>query len=205
VERADAIQKLNDLVGQSLHSLAQELQISVTGESGKVNKGWAGHTIERYLGLPRNSSQSPNFGSWELKVVPFRYSRNGTLRPKESMAVTMIDPYEVANTPFEESHLYRKLAKAVLVGRIVGSNVMEPSHVFEVRALDLVPGTELFEQVRQDYETVRSTINKDDAGFISLTGRMGVFIQPRTKGAGHGSFSRAFYARPSLLQRVFEL
>jgi site-specific DNA-methyltransferase (adenine-specific) len=38
-------------------------------------------------------------------------------------------------------------------------------------------------------------------GFSALTGKMGKYVQPRTKGAGHGSISRAFYARPDFLKQ----
>jgi len=31
---------------------------------------------------------------------------------------------------------------------------------------------------------------------------MGVYIQPRTKGIGHGSKTRAFYARKNLLKKI---
>jgi len=48
-------------------------------EGDKKNKGWAGHVLERYLGLPINSAQSPNFGSWELKIVPLNRLANGTV------------------------------------------------------------------------------------------------------------------------------
>ena len=66
MERSEAIQKLKLLVGKDLHSLAEEYGVTVQTTSGTTNKGWAGHVCERYLGLPINSSQSPNFGSWEL-------------------------------------------------------------------------------------------------------------------------------------------
>jgi len=55
--------------------------------------------------------------------------------------------------------------------------------------------------VKEDYDLVRNTII--ERGFSALTGRIGVFIQPRTKGAGHGSTTRAFYARASFLKKVF--
>jgi len=35
-----------------------------------------------------------------------------------------------------------------------------------------------------------------------LTGRMGVLVQPRTKGSGHGSTTRAFYARKELVKII---
>jgi hypothetical protein len=34
---------------------------------------------------------------------------------------------------------------------------------------------------------------------------MGKYIQPRTKGSGHGSTSRAFYARTSFLKKLLNL
>jgi hypothetical protein len=41
-------------------------------------------------------------------------------------------------------------------------------------------------------------------GFAPLTGKNGKWIQVRTKGAGHGSTSRAFYARKELVAKIFE-
>jgi len=90
VERTEAIIRLEKLIGKDLRKMADEFGITVF-KNGKKNKGWAGHVIERYLGLPLNSAQSPNFGSWELKVFPLR-DRRGALRVKETIAITMIDP-----------------------------------------------------------------------------------------------------------------
>ena len=42
-------------------------------------------------------------------------------------------------------------------------------------------------------------------GFEALTGKDGEWIQARTKGPGHGSVSRAFYARTSLVKKIFEI
>jgi hypothetical protein len=39
-------------------------------------------------------------------------------------------------------------------------------------------------------------------GFHHLSGSMGTLVQPRTKGPGHGSTSRAFYARSKLVARI---
>jgi len=41
-------------------------------------------------------------------------------------------------------------------------------------------------------------------GFEALTGADGKWIQARTKGPGHGSVSRAFYARNCLVKKIFE-
>lgn len=158
---------------------------------------------ERFLGIPINSAQSPNFGSWELKVIPLKRLKNGKLQFKETMAITMIDPYHVARTPFEESHLLAKLRKAVCIVRVVGKTYCEPSYVHSVVTLDL--GGDLYNAVKEDYETVQDCLKDPKRGFNTLTGRMGVYIQPRTKGAGHGSTSRAFYARTKFLARFIKI
>jgi DNA mismatch repair protein MutH len=201
MERLEAIEKIKLLVGRDLRPLADELEVTVW-KGDKKNKGWFGHVIERYLGLPINSSQSPNFGSWELKVVSLkRAKRTNDLLVKETMAITMIDPYNVARTPFEESHLLAKMRKAVIVARVF-ENIQETSSLLHsVTDFDL-GDTEIYEQVKADYELVQKAINV--TGFQSLTGAMGKLVQPRTKGAGHGSTSRAFYARTGFVAEIIK-
>ncbi len=203
MERSEAITKLKELEGVNLHDLAREFEVTVRSPNGKVNKGWAGHSIERFLGLPINSAQSPNFGSWELKVVPIKFLKNGNLQFKETMAITMIDPYNVANTTFENSHLLSKLRKAVCVARTVGANLMLPSHVLSINTIDL--DGEIYDEVRADYEFVRSKLLENNNDLRCLSGKMGKYVQPRTKGKGHGSISRAFYARPKFLAQFIGL
>lgn len=198
MEREDAIRALGELEGKNLHELAESFQVTVQRD-GRQNKGWAGHVCERHLGLPLNSAQSPNFGSWELKSFPVKI-RGNVVSAKETMAITMIDPVNVLQTPFERSHLLSKLRKAVIVVRRVGSHFLEPSHVHAIIPMDL--DGENLEIVKADYETIRETIRA--RGFGALTGRMGTFVQPRTKGPGHGSISRAFYARTGFLNALLQ-
>jgi len=203
MRRNEAIAKLKELEGQDLHLLAKQHSVTVLSSKGKVNKGWAGHVCERHLGIPINSSQSPNFGSWELKSIPLKRLRNGKLAFKETMAITMIDPYHVARTSFAESHLRAKLKKTVIVARIVGSSYDLPTYVHSVTSMDL--SGELYEAIKADYELVQDCLNDPERGFSHLTGSMGVYVQPRTKGVGHGSTSRAFYARPLFLAEFINL
>jgi len=202
MERKEAIEKLEKLVGKELHKLAHEYKVTIY-RNGRVNKGWAGHVFERYLKLPLSSAQSPNFGSWELKSIPLKYKKNGKLTFKETMAITMIDPVNVCQKEFRDSHLLAKLRKAVVIARIVGDSIDEPSYIHSVVEFDLQG--ELYNTVKADYDLVRQTLFDPQKGFDSLTGKMGLYIQPRTKGAGHGSSSRAFYARPRFLGKFIKL
>lgn len=199
MERVEAVRRLTTLVGRDLRQLAEQFNVTVWSQEGKKNKGWAGHTVERYLGLAINSSRSPNFGSWELKLVPLVAKKTGTLRVKETMAITMIDSVEVASKEFEESHLFNKLQKIVVVARVFESQADNRSLVHSVASFDL-DNPEIYEQVKADYNLVQETIRTQ--GFSSLSGRMGKLVQPRTKGAGHGSISRAFYARTSFVAHI---
>jgi DNA mismatch repair protein MutH len=200
MERVEALQKLTELVGKDLRELANQYGVTVWHEAGKKNKGWSGHTIERFLGLALNSSRSPNFGSWELKVIPLVLNkRTGLLKVKETMAITMIDPVEVSNKEFEDSHLFNKLKKIVVVARVFESQNESRSLLHSVASFDL-EHPEIYAQVKADYDLVRETIINQ--GFAKLTGKMGVLVQPRTKGPGHGSTSRAFYARTSFVAHI---
>lgn len=202
MERIEAVKKLRELVGKELHELANQYGVTIYS-GGKVNKGWAGHVFERYLELPINSAQSPNFGSWELKSIPLKYMKSGAIAFKETMAITMIDPVNICQKEFEDSHLLAKLKKAVVVARIVGRHVDDPTYIHSVTEFNL--SDEMYEAVRADYDLVRNTLRDPAQGFHALTGHMGVYVQPRTKGAGHGSISRAFYARPKFLAQFIKL
>lgn len=76
------------------------------------------------------------------------------------------------------------------------------SILVSVGTFDLVD-KKVKEQVKKDYELARKTIKL--RGFDALTGKIGVLIQPRTKGAGHGSTTQAFYARTGFVKKMLNL
>ena len=201
LNRSEAVRRINLLAGKDLRSMADDYKIPVW-KNGRENKGWAGLVIERYLGLPQNSRQAPDFGDWELKVVPLRKDARGTLRVKESMAVTMLEAAEVLANKFEDSHLYDKLRSMVVVSR-VWESVQEERSVLHAAAEFDLDDPKIHAQVRDDYEAIRGQISTH--GIDSVTGDLGKLVQARTKGPGHGSTSRAFYARPSFVAHILNL
>ncbi len=201
LERKEAIRRINLLVGKDLRPMADDYKIAVW-KGARENKGWAGQVIEHYLGLPQNSRQAPDFGDWELKVVPLRKDARGNLRVKESMAITMLEPTEVVANKFEDSHLYDKLRSMVVVSRIWESKEELHSLLHAAAEFDL-DNPDIRKQVVSDYESIRVQIR--DRGIDSVTGDLGKLVQARTKGPGHGSTSRAFYARPIFVAHILNL
>lgn len=111
----------------------------------------------------------------------------------------MIDPYNVANTQFENSHLFAKLRKAVIAARIWESQAEESSILHSVVTFDL-GDSEVYSQIREDYNVARNAIIS--GGLDALKSEMGKYIQPRTKGPGHKpKKTRAFYARTGFLKK----
>jgi DNA mismatch repair protein MutH len=201
LDRHEAVRRINLLAGKDLRPMADDYKIPVW-KNGRENKGWAGLVIEHYLGLPQNSRQAPDFGDWELKVVPLRKDASGNMRVKESMAITMIEPTEVLANKFEDSHLYDKLRSMVVVSRVWESAKEEHSMLHAAAEFDL-DDPKIHAQVREDYETIRGQIR--NRGIDSVTGDLGKLVQARTKGPGHGSRSRAFYARPIFVAHILNL
>ncbi|MDX6305927.1 MAG: mismatch repair protein MutH [Blastocatellia bacterium] len=181
--------------------MADEFRIPVW-RNGHENKGWAGLVIERYLGLPQNSRQAPDFGTWELKVVPLQRNAANTLRVKESMAITMLQPAEVLSSRFEDSHLYDKLRSMLVVGRVYESPKELHSILYAAAEFDL-DNPIIREQVAGDYEIIRKQIRS--GGIDSVTGDLGRLVQARTKGRGHGSTTKAFYARTIFVAHILNL
>ncbi len=198
MDKRIALEKLQPLVGKDLRALADQHGVTVW-KNGRINKGWAGHTIERHLGLPLNASRDPNLGGWELKLASLKRKKDGSTVVKETMQITMIDPVEVCQNSFEESHLFRKLRKIIAVARMWESSGELQSVCEFVHSFDLAE-TDLYTDVENDYNLIREAITKE--GFGHLTGYMGKYIQPRTKGPGHGSTSRAFYARKEFVEYI---
>jgi DNA mismatch repair protein MutH len=201
LDRDEAVRRINLLAGRDLRPLADEFGVTVW-KAGRKNKGWAGHVLERYLGLAQNSRQAPDFGTWDLKLVSLRRDAAGVLRVKETMAITMLEPTEVVSNLFADSHLYDKLRRLVVVSRIF-ENAEDTRSVLHAAAKFDLDDPATFRAVKEDYELIRATIR--DKGYAALSGDLGKLIQARTKGRGHGSTSRAFYARTEFIARMLNL
>lgn len=200
LSKEEAVKKLKLLIGKDLRPLAAKYKVNIF-RNGHLNKGWAGDTLERYLGLEKNNNQAPNGMYFELKQISLKKLKNGNVTAKETMQITMINPKEKLENDFFKSHVYKKM-KSLVICAILYTSPGGETKLFRVDDFDL-DKHEILKQLKSDYELISSSLNNN--GFVSLKSEMGIYIQPRTKGAGHGTKSRAFYARPVCLKKILDL
>ncbi|MBI2592665.1 MAG: hypothetical protein HYW37_00685 [Candidatus Colwellbacteria bacterium] len=209
VTRATAIKNLKRYIGKDLAELAPQFGINPY-LNGKQNKGWKGLVLERLAGLQTNVSKAPNGLTYELKSVAFRNLGDGLI-PKETMAITMINPAELKAHSFFESHVWAKLKTIVFCAVQWDGLNSKGSKLLSVASLDFAEDDELIKEIRADYDFIRAKLIKD--GFGALTGKDGKWIQARTKGTGginprtneRRPITRAFYARTGLVKKIFEI
>lgn len=200
VTRTKAIQNLRKHIGKDLSELAERFGVT-TFKAKKQNKGWKGLVLERLAGLQNNVSKAPNGLSFELKSVSF-HQKNGVFVPKETMAITMINPKELIEHDFFDSHCWAKLKSIIFCAVLWNGHNAKHAQLLKVASLDFTEDDDLIKEIKADYDFIRNKLIQH--GYESLTGKDGKWIQARTKGPGHGSKSRAFYARTQLVKRIFE-
>ena len=200
MERPFALARLEELRGCCLVELAEKYGQKIFHEreidgvlKRTLNKGWAGLTLERALGLPVNTRREPNGGSWELKQVSLKkHPLTGEIKAKETMQITMFDRAHILEHPFETSHVLHKIERLVIVARLYIDRDESASPIVAIVAADVsLEDAFVYETLRRDYETMREVLASGGAPKSA----MGTYIQSRTKGAGHGSTSRAWYGR----------
>ncbi len=197
MEREEALLLLQSIRGADLVALAAKhgrkifYETQLEGQIKRtLNKGWAGLTLEAYLGLPPNSRREPNGGSWELKQVSLKRNRDGLLTAKETMQITMLDKKHVLANPFEESHVLHKIGRFIVVAREYIDKMETSSPIAFVGAADISFQVEpIYRQVEKDYEMIRGRLAQGEA-LHTISGEL---IQIRTKGQKNSN-TYAFYA-----------
>ncbi|MGL4986753.1 MAG: MutH/Sau3AI family endonuclease [Treponemataceae bacterium] len=192
---------MEKFIGEDLSRLAINYDITID-KNGKQNKGWKGLTLERLAGLSNDNKQAPNGLGFELKSTAF-YKVNDKWTPKETFAITMINPTVLEKTSFFESHCWEKLKSLIFCAVTWYGHDTKKAELLKVQSFDFIESSTLIQEIQDDYEFIRNKLIT--RGFQALTGKDGKWIQARTKGAGHGATSRAFYARKELIKEIIQL
>jgi DNA mismatch repair protein MutH len=111
VTRIIALENLQKHLGKDLAAIAKSHGIT-TFIGVSQNKGWKGNVLERLAGLDNNNRQAPNGLGFELKSTAYHQIK-GQWTPKETMAITMINPATLIKTPFYKSHCWEKLKSII--------------------------------------------------------------------------------------------
>ena len=165
-----------------------------------ANKGKVGQDLETVLGIP-HSSDCLDCIDGELKIVPFKKNKNGKIVPKETIAVTMLNPADLTANDFETSRCFKKLTRVLIV-----PYVRENDYIIFLEPV-------LMEHCVEKYGTIYHTLKTDydeiRRAFIEtgqFTSKMGQLLQNRTKGAGKGApKTRAFYLKTQFVKKIIPL
>lgn len=107
---------------------------------------------------------------FELKSVSFE-KKNEILRPKETMAITMLNQKELVAHSFFESHCWEKLKSLVFCAVLWTGHNQEEAKLIKVTSFDFLENDEIIKEIEEDYEFIRQKLITQ--GFESLTGKDG--------------------------------
>jgi len=158
------------------------------------NKGEVGVLLEKLTGIPQ-SSVCLDCQDGELKVFPVKRNAKGALVPKETIAVTMLSKDELKAASFSDSRVCKKMTRMLVVPyERTGDKVryLEPTLVDSSSE----KFKETFGKLECDYNAIRAAFLESG----ELKSSVGALMQNRTKGAGHGTTSRAFYLKKEFIK-----
>jgi len=187
-------QTISEIYEKCLSIVGKDYVLPIT-----TNKGLPGIFLEDLLGIP-HTSNCLDCSDGELKLFPVKKLKNGTFVPKETIAVTMLSKEELSANDFKNSRCYKKMSKMLVVPYYRTEDMiryMTPVIIDK----DCETYCELYSILETDYNQIRKMFVETGV----LQSSVGTLLQTRTKGAGHGSSSRAFYLRPEFMKRCVPL
>jgi DNA mismatch repair protein MutH len=180
---------LNEILTKVLSLLGKPHACPIT-----KNKGKPGLLLEKITGIPQTSN-CLDCSDGELKTVPVVRNKAGKLVPKETIAVTMLNTADLRTNDFKASKCFMKMKRVLVVPYLRnGDNIQFMTPVLIDASQDIYAG--IYAELEKDYNAIRSQYIADN----TLQSATGNYLQNRTKGAGHGSTSRAFYLRKKFVE-----
>lgn len=164
-----------------------------------ANKGLPGIFLEDLLGIP-HTSNCLDCSDGELKLFPVKKLKNGTLVPKETIAITMLSKNDLEIDEFNASRCCKKLSKTMFVPYYRNGDTIR---YMNAKIIDRESSefAELYSILESDYSLMRKNFIENGV----LESKTGTLLQNRTKGAGHGSTSRAFFLRTAFIKQYIPL
>ena len=168
-----------------------------------TGKGSLGNFVEKYFfKYEINSSQQPDFpkAGVELKVAPYIINKNGTISAKERLIITLINYLEVIQETFENSHLYGKIKKILLMEYLFEKNKNKADFKIKYAGLFEIPYNDLL-IIKQDFEYIINKIKQGLAHELSEADTL--YLGAAPKGKDSSSLREQPYSPIKALQRAF--
>jgi hypothetical protein len=177
-----------------------EVETKMTGIVGRPhtipierNKGKVGHILEELLLIPR-SSACLDCADGEVKCFPVVKSRGRALVPKETVAVTMLNPEELRTKCWEDSRCCKKMSRVLMAPYIRDGDVVT---FLKPTLIDLGAASGVAAKLKADYEKLQ----REGAGAGNMHTVSGAYLQQRTKGPGGGAPKTfAFYLKKEFMK-----
>jgi len=168
------------------------------------NKGLPGLLLEKYTGIP-SSSACLDCRDGEIKLYPLKrlkrngkYDNAGDLVPKETVAITMMKPEQLLMTSWQDSRLKKKIAQVLFVAYLRDGDNITFQYMHHMSVINPLH-YEYYKNFARDYHTIQEHYKTTGA----ISGKIGKYIQYRTKGAGGDApKTRAFYFRPDVMNSL---
>jgi DNA mismatch repair protein MutH len=161
------------------------------------NKGATGLLLETITGIP-HSPACLDCVDGELKTFPIKKLKRGVLVPKETLAVTMLCTDDLKGCAFQDSRCLKKMERMLVVPYYREGDSIQ---YLKPTLLEKKDQPDIYSILEADYTTIRSEYITSN----TLKSEIGTYLQTRTKGAGHGSTSRAFYLRTGFLKKYIPI
>lgn len=188
----DLLSKAQALAGLTLGALAQRLDCDLP-QHLLQHKGRIGHILELALGAQAGSLAAPDFPALgvELKTIPV----NQAGKPYESTYITVVPLPPKLGETFEQSLVYRKLAKVLWIPILaeptlpIAERVIGWPYLWQPSAAD-------WAVLSRDWDEFQDRIVHGH--LASIDGRLGDYLQIRPKAAHARSLTTHIDADGSL-------
>lgn len=207
---AELLLRARSFAGRTIADLGSAIGRPAPADLSR-HKGWVGHALEVALGATAASRDEPDFVALGIEMKTLPVDARG--KPVESTFVCTLEPAELGRGGWEESRVWRKLARVLWVPTLGERRVPLGERVIGSAFLWRPTGEEQA-LLRADWEELVGVIGRGDVD--AVTAHLGQVLQVRPKAAHsrvrrravdsegmiRDSLPRGFYLRPAFTASI---